>query len=75
MPRRLSCRLDRELDLAIAHFADQNHLTISQAVRELLRQVLTSADPVSRGWREGFSAGQAESQKALQQALHNVQIP
>lgn len=74
MVRRLSCRLDQELDLAIAHFGEQNQLTRSQAVRELLRQILTNADPVDRGWREGFTLGQAEGQKALQQALHSVKV-
>ena len=73
MPKRLSCRLDRELDRALSHYADRNHLTISQATRELLRQVLTDADDVSRGWREGFSRGCAEVLESQQRALHELE--
>jgi flagellar biosynthesis/type III secretory pathway protein FliH len=69
MSARISCRTDRELDKAIGHFAKKNRLTTSQAVRELLRQVLTDADDVSRGWREGFSEGYAEAQKRVNGAM------
>lgn len=70
MPRSISCRLDRELDKALEHYARQNRLTLSQATRELLRQVLTDAEPVSRGWREGQLQAYAETQERLQRAMH-----
>ena len=72
MPRSISCRLDKELDMALEHFARQNRLTQSQAIRELLRQILTDAEPVSRGWREGQARGYAETQEKLQRAMHEA---
>jgi len=67
MPK-ISCRCDPELDRAIDAFADSNGLTRSQAVRELLRQVVGYADPVDRGWREGYAAGQAAAAESFQRA-------
>ena len=64
----LSCRLDRELDRKIRAYMRRNNLERSQAVRELLRQSLTDADDVTRGWREGFAKGYGEAQRALHQA-------
>lgn len=76
----LQCRIDRELDRAIEHFRAHARLppghpfggrplTRSQAVREILRQALTSATPPDRGWHEGFLAGYAEAEKARQTAM------
>lgn len=61
----LSCQLDRELEDALSLYARENGLTRSQATRELLRQALSDAEPVSRGWREGFSHACNEVQQAL----------
>lgn len=67
--RAITCKVDRELDRAIAHYAAANKLTQSQALRELLRQVLTNADDVTRGWREGFTQAYAEFQREHQTAI------
>lgn len=72
MARRLSCRLDRELDRAIEHYAARNGLTTSQATRELLRQALTDANDISRGWREGFNQAYAEVLENQQRALQEL---
>jgi metal-responsive CopG/Arc/MetJ family transcriptional regulator len=72
MARQLTCRLDRELDKAIKHYAARNRLTLSQAVRELLRQTLTDADDVTRGWREGFSKAYSEMQRERQEHIGKV---
>lgn len=70
---RINCRIDKELERALAHFERGfvirgRPATRSQAVREILRQAITSADPPTRGWHEGFAAGFAEAQEAFAQA-------
>jgi len=75
MAYRISARLDRELNAALRAFARDNNLSPSQALRELLRQALTDADPVTRGWREGFSEGKAEVLRAQSTALHGIEEP
>lgn len=65
---RLNVRLDAELQRGIAAFAARSGLTISQAARDLLRQALGHANPVDRGWREGFAAGHAEHQRRVLEA-------
>lgn len=72
MSDRLHVRVDLELQRELAAFAKRNGLTISQAARELLRQALGHAEPVSRGWREGFSAGFAEVQQKMQGAAREA---
>ena len=72
MARTLTCRLDAELDAALERFATQNRLTKSQATRELLRQVLTEAEPVARGWKEGYAAGHDEVLREHRKAMKNV---
>ena len=67
MPK-ISCRCDPELNRAIDEFADSSGLTRSQAIRELLRQVVGYADPVDRGWREGYTAGMADAAESFQRA-------
>lgn len=77
--RRINCRIDRELDAALSHF-EQRFLihgqpaTRSQAVREILRQAITTADPPTRGWHEGYNRGYADAQEALQRS-HADQLP
>lgn len=66
--RRLSLRIDNELGRAIDAYAEANGLNQSQATRELLRQILTDAESVDRGWREGFTAGYAEVAESLNRA-------
>lgn len=66
MPRRLHIRLDRDIDQGIDAFAEENGLTTSQAARELLRQALTSAEPVDRGWREGYMQGLGQGNRDFQ---------
>jgi metal-responsive CopG/Arc/MetJ family transcriptional regulator len=74
MARQLTCKLDRELDKAIKHYASRNRLTISQAVRELLRQSLTDADDVTRGWREGFSKAYSDYQREHQTGVAKLKL-
>lgn len=73
MAYRISSRIDKATELGLRSFAMENGLTRSQAVRELLRQGLGRAEPVERGWHEGFSMGYADHQKAL--AGIEVQAP
>lgn len=65
---RIHVRLDPELRRAVTTYGVKNGLTISQAVRELLRQAVGQPpEPVSRGWREGFAQGHADyMRQALQ---------
>lgn len=65
---RINCRTDPELEAALEAYRIRNNLNRSQAVRELLRQILTDADDLTRGWQEGFAAGYGEAQEALQRA-------
>jgi metal-responsive CopG/Arc/MetJ family transcriptional regulator len=69
MAKQLSCRIDDELDAQVEVFRQANQLSRSQAVRELLRQILTDAEPVSRGWREGYSAAYEETRAAIARAV------
>lgn len=68
----ISVALPRDLDDELMAWARRNNLTRSQVVRELLRQALGHADPVGRGWREGFAAGQAEVIVAQNKATFKV---
>lgn len=72
---RLNFRTDHDLDQFVRHFAQANNLTVSQASRELLRQVAGRAKSVTRGWHEGFAAGYADAQKATHQALAKTRLP
>jgi hypothetical protein len=72
---RLNFRTDTDLDKFVRHFAKRNKLTVSQAARELLRQVAGRAKDVTRGWHEGFNKGYADAQKAAHQALRGIEIP
>ena len=72
---RLNFRTDHDLDQLVRHYAQANRLTVSQAARELLRQVAGRAKPVTRGWQEGFAAGYADAQKATHQALAMARLP
>lgn len=72
---RICFRVDRELSVAINEYAHRNGLLLSQAIREVLRQKLTDASDVTRGWHEGFAKGYGEAQSAQQSALHGVPAP
>jgi antitoxin component of RelBE/YafQ-DinJ toxin-antitoxin module len=63
--RSVSFRIDEDLDQQLRSYAADNGLTQSQAARELLRQALGYADPVDRGWREGFNAAYAQTMREL----------
>lgn len=71
MPR-LNIRLDRQLDRGLREYAKSNKLNRSQAARELLRQILGVADPVSRGWLEGFSRGYADGRRGVEEGARRV---
>jgi hypothetical protein len=75
MAYRISARLDKELDAALRAYARDNGLSPSQALRELLRQSLSDAEPVTRGWREGFAEGKAEVLRAQSEALQGIEHP
>jgi predicted transcriptional regulator len=75
VPTRLNVRTDADLERALGAFAKANDLTRSQATRELLRQVLQVAEPVTRGWLEGFAAGHAEAQRAYHEAAAAIPLP
>ena len=70
--RSISVRLDEQLASQIDAYAAANDLTKSQAVRELLRQVVTDADEVTRGWLEGRQEGLAQVLSAVQDALERL---
>ncbi len=72
---RLNFRTDSDLNKFVRHFAKRNNLTVSQAARELLRQVAGRAKDVTRGWHEGFNKGYADAQRAHHQALHGIPVP
>jgi len=75
MASKLNVRTDADLDRALDAYAKANELTRSQATRELLRQVLQLAEPVTRGWLEGFASGHAEALRAYHQAAAAVPLP
>lgn len=72
MAGRLHFRLDFDLQKEIVLFAKRNGLNLSQAARDLLRQALGNADPVDRGWREGFALGYAEVTKSMNLAARDA---
>ena len=72
---RLNFRVDHDLDKLVRTFAKRNGLTVSQAARELLRQVAGRAKDVTRGWHEGFNKGYGDAQKAAHKALHGIELP
>jgi flagellar biosynthesis/type III secretory pathway protein FliH len=72
---RLNFRTDPDLDKLVRHFAKAHDLTVSQAARELLRQVAGREQPITRGWHEGFAAGYADAQKAAHQAMAKMPLP
>jgi plasmid stability protein len=65
----LSVRLDDALEAQLQAFAAAHDLSPSAAARELLRQVLTDAEPVTRGWLEGRTQAIAQVYSALADAL------
>lgn len=73
MAAQICAKLDRELDVALSAYAAENGLTRAQALREVLRQALTTADPVTRGWREGYTRGRHEVLKAHSEALDGIE--
>lgn len=72
MSRRRQVILDRELDARVMAYASENGLTASQAIRDLLRQIVMQADPPTRGWYEGLTLGQAQALKAQGQAIDQI---
>jgi hypothetical protein len=60
MPYRISARIDKATELGLRSFEREQGLTRSQTVREILRQGLGRAEPVERGWHEGFALGYAD---------------
>lgn len=72
---RLNFRTDRDIDLFVRDYARKNQITTSQAARELLRQIIGRAKPITRGWHEGFNKGYADAQKAAHQALAGTPLP
>lgn len=72
MARTLTCRLDTDLDDLLEAFAVANRLTKSQATRDLLRQILTDAEPVDRGWKEGYAAAHDKVLKEHRKAMKNL---
>jgi antitoxin component of RelBE/YafQ-DinJ toxin-antitoxin module len=55
---RLHIRIDDDIRKSVRLYAKNNGVTISQAARELLRQAIGApAQPIDRGWREGFMHG------------------
>lgn len=72
---RLNIRTDGDIERGLREYMKQNKLTRSQAARELLRQVLQIADPVTRGWLEGFAKGHGDHQKTVHEATRKVPLP
>jgi hypothetical protein len=72
---RLNIRTDGDIERGIREYMRANKLTRSQASRELLRQVLKVAEPVTRGWLEGFAQGHAEHQKTVHEATKKLPLP
>jgi predicted transcriptional regulator len=65
----LSVRLDDALEAQLQAFAAAHDLSRSAAARELLRQVLTTADPITRGWMEGRQEAMSAVYTAVSEAL------
>lgn len=72
---RLNIRTDADIERGIRDYMAKNKLTRSQATRELLRQILKVAEPVTRGWLEGFAAAHAEHQKTVHDATRKIPLP
>lgn len=74
MPR-LHFKTDRELDRFVRTYAEANRLTVSQAARELLRQVMGTAKPITRGWLEGYAKGYGEARAELEHKARKLTPP
>ena len=72
MASKISVRLSSDLEERLSDYMAQTGLTQSQAVRDLLRQILTDAEAPSRGWHEGFARGHAECLRAYAEAARAV---
>ena len=68
----LSVRLDDALEAQLQAFAAAHELSRSAAARELLRQVLTNADPITRGWMEGRQEAIGQVLGAVQEAVASL---
>lgn len=68
----LSVRLDDALEAQLSTYAAANDLSRSAAARELLRQILTDADPVGRGWQEGKIEAMAAVYAAVAGAVQGL---
>jgi hypothetical protein len=65
--------LDPEMHRAVLLFADRQNLTVSQAVRTLLRDALRiPSSTQDAGWREGYTAAMAAVKGAMAEALSKV---
>jgi predicted transcriptional regulator len=65
----LSVRLDDALEGQLQAFAASQGLSRSAAARDLLRQVLTDAEPVTRGWLEGRQEAMSQVYSVINDAL------
>jgi predicted transcriptional regulator len=68
----LSVRLDDVLEAQLQAYAAAGDLSRSAAARELLRQVLTDATPLTRGWYEGRQQAMAQIFEAVKTAIGEV---
>ena len=70
--RHLSVLVDSELDAYIRAHAERNNISTSSVVRDALRVYFSVADPLDRGWREGFASGFSEVQRRLNELLSSL---
>lgn len=68
----MNLRVDGELHAALDDYAKRHRLTLSQAVRDLLRHGLGVSSGPDAGWREGYNAAVTRGRKAFTQALQEL---
>ena len=72
--KHLNILLDRELDIAINHYATTRNISVSQAARTILRYGLALVkDGKDAGFREGVTAGTSKALAAIGEALKAIE--
>jgi hypothetical protein len=71
--RSLHVVIDKELDALISSSSATDGLSTSAIVRDALRAYFKLDDPRGRGWREGYTAGIAEVQQRVREAIASIE--
>ena len=75
MAYHLNVKIDEELERALRMHCEENDLSMSTVVRDLLRSALgLVGSRREAGWREGYTAAIGEVHKTIGEALRGLMI-